>query len=1202
MIQLGPKIPQLFHVDGFDSKMDPSLISSDNSAQSSTFQRDDLSLHGSDLASQNPKNANQSWLSRRSMTDYFGSSSNFNMVSDEVDESLMAGAHELIAFSKGEGLGAEAAFMPGMRLRLTIQTALQLTQQLQHRSIDDEFRRVYQNANMKTVNFAGLEFSYASVSRKDLPYLVAIGSMGMSFEDMNFVVHDFFQMEQVPNVLRPHLEMIVAVHEYGELVFGDHHQASLLEFAVVQQLGILPEYLDFLYRDNKIKFRDVALNRMGASFRQSLESYGIDGNALITSLSASPNNDTDASSKKRAEALKDSFRWPKGYESRYQNLWLENHHDVADRMQNWAKIVMTAEQVRGYMNKAAASAFSAAQAFLERDGEIGEAIKNAELAFYGDLKDLNDELQGVLDINELKDAPEILQDVIVSTHEYFRTSLVNVIKSSVHDVEESAILERINHSSLILEDFQLYMLEMDKHARDHELVKNLSELKDEKLCEKIKTAFRAECQKISSANEFSQTHIKYRHMVDRLVYLQERLQRIEIQSIRDSASWQYICNVRLRIMIQISEIAQHNSHEFNMFSHAGIQKIIDERLKEAASEYHKLYGKRISTKAFDVDVQNFIVLYQNDWRGSQAQIREDNFTWYQQFLNKSYKKANADDRAEIRKLWRTSSLDGFNNQHRQEFRRDIRDIVTCENEGIISRQFAFDLICEVGNLLHQDVITTHFCLSFLKRKLNLSLEETLALYELDFLRYVRIQLENVTDQRWVMPAVREAANRAKNLAAQDLMLIDGDIKPLTPSDDGFSSDYRVGAAIESCQRKLSTNSRNLSPKQLFEELQSLKRKTAEGNEFHQKVMSRINKLVGYFQSGLNEISDPEKAQDWVAYYVNETVLRIYENKDIMDTFDHESIAAFVGLYFVAQANLAQSKLETKSEWLSFLSNVKIPITELLAIADKSQLSLESVLSCYVQCLFHLSMNYLKPPTIAFDEDMITVIDSMVLSNENLLQRIGRQMQAMVDQQANVSRYPIDSYRENLLQSGLRQIDQRYARDENSVQHFKARLEYIFLDLKTVDSSDLRQQLMGFGRRKAEMRSFGQGEVYAGEIFITLKRLHDIILRCSKSHLTMNAVANSINQKGVLDGFTSILMSADCKDAMLIQYLAIIRLRLAISTGEKFASWQKADEYLIRTLPGYVGPIKDQREHDPTYSHKFFKSIVAHINRNSDKED
>jgi len=292
-----------------------------------------------------------------------------------------------------EALLQSASFMAGIRLGQEQVLAQRLEQRLQQTltlgSIADEFARVYEEATKREYQKHGMTFTYAEVSRRDMPYLIAIGSAGMRFGDMLFVVGDFFP--DIDADTRSKVNEMIAVHEYGERVFNDHHEASQLEFAVAQADGFLEKYLEFLSDKYLLKFRDVAGHRMLPRLQEKMKRGAVkikqsDDLPLQTVLA-------EDDSVRSARALRAGFQWPAELLARYGRDISRDAGTKEEeaKVQEWAKVITDNQQI-GAQLSAAVDAVMLAAPGLER---LPEESRPAALRanYYIQLRNLYEEIQ-----------------------------------------------------------------------------------------------------------------------------------------------------------------------------------------------------------------------------------------------------------------------------------------------------------------------------------------------------------------------------------------------------------------------------------------------------------------------------------------------------------------------------------------------------------------------------------------------------------------------------------------------------------------------------------------------------------------------------------------------------------------------------------------------------------------------------------------
>jgi hypothetical protein len=248
------------------------------------------------------------------------------------------------ALLRAQRAGLSMAAMPSLSLGQSLELKQEITHSLKLSSFEEQFAEVYATAEKRDYNKHGLTFTYAVVKRAEFPYLLSIGSPGLRFGDMTFVMEDFFVDPKISADFREKLVEMIAVHEYGEMVFGNHHQASLLEFAVAQQEGVLEHYLAFMDKNCFLKFRDIALNRMGPELLAALDESGTQVEGNIPDHYET--SEEDFPSLRTAMALRDGFRWPRNLHDRYAHTLDEDEEVVTEKIMEWAKTASAPPMVR----------------------------------------------------------------------------------------------------------------------------------------------------------------------------------------------------------------------------------------------------------------------------------------------------------------------------------------------------------------------------------------------------------------------------------------------------------------------------------------------------------------------------------------------------------------------------------------------------------------------------------------------------------------------------------------------------------------------------------------------------------------------------------------------------------------------------------------------------------------------------------------
>lgn len=243
-------------------------------------------------------------------------------------------------------------------------------EQLQSQALELSFRdplsryaALYRDSRKLQVQDAGLDVEVARVGRRDAPELAEMGSAGIMVGGHSFVVEDFFV--DLGSAEREQFLTLVAIHEYGERIFNDHHQASRLELAMAMRMGVLEPYLQFLKGRYLLKFRDVVLHRLPDQAGEALEEEGIDSDAGNFSAEA-PSVDAEAVA--AAEAIIRRFRVPPQVVAAYAGVDREDKRVLKGRVKRWAKVVVALEQTQAFYRRALDDAANALEDVLARPG------------------------------------------------------------------------------------------------------------------------------------------------------------------------------------------------------------------------------------------------------------------------------------------------------------------------------------------------------------------------------------------------------------------------------------------------------------------------------------------------------------------------------------------------------------------------------------------------------------------------------------------------------------------------------------------------------------------------------------------------------------------------------------------------------------------------------------------------------------------
>lgn len=290
-----------------------------------------------------------------------------------------------LAHGEGPTLG------PSLRQSLELRQTLELTLSLP--AIFSEWDSIYGSAEKRVYDKQGLQFEYAVVRRMEFPYMLAIGTAGLCANGRLFVMEDFFL--DLPEGERSRIVELIAVHEYGERLFEDHHQASLLEFAIAQEEGFLGRYLEILQEKYFLKIRDISLHRMGEELREAIEGLGAKVQDIEKEEGVGEKEVEGEGSARRASELRESFRWPADLRERFGEEALPADYEglARSKIRDWASYIVASEQAIAYLNRAGEGAVRSGLAARESGGDTEEILFQMEVAFYEVLEGLAREIE-----------------------------------------------------------------------------------------------------------------------------------------------------------------------------------------------------------------------------------------------------------------------------------------------------------------------------------------------------------------------------------------------------------------------------------------------------------------------------------------------------------------------------------------------------------------------------------------------------------------------------------------------------------------------------------------------------------------------------------------------------------------------------------------------------------------------------------------
>ncbi len=308
---------------------------------------------------------------------------------------------EIIQAETDKPASQGVALTTGLRMSHKLSQMLELSQSIQllqtlslvqkHGTVEDHYALIFDNARKLHVkiNELGLDFEVALISRYDLPEIMHMGSAGMMAFGYAFVVEDF--SADLDERTRERFIQLVAVHEYGEVIFGDHHKASLLELAVARHMGILEPYLEFLEQRYALKFRDVALHRLRKPLIKGLKRAGF----KIDKKSEEPTEDWKPSLETDPEVVNatriiERYGVSRDVRARFQAAVRDDKKMTDEELAEWVGYITALEQTRAFHQRA----------LQDVDNALGESDHSLalRLAVFRSLGVLQHEMdEGVLD-------------------------------------------------------------------------------------------------------------------------------------------------------------------------------------------------------------------------------------------------------------------------------------------------------------------------------------------------------------------------------------------------------------------------------------------------------------------------------------------------------------------------------------------------------------------------------------------------------------------------------------------------------------------------------------------------------------------------------------------------------------------------------------------------------------------------------------
>lgn len=314
------------------------------------------------------------------------------------------------------------------------------------------FANLYERAEKRQYRKHGLDFEYAVLKRSQLPYVD--NSPGLSFNGMAFVVEDVIVGPEISAQQQAKIVELIAVHEYGEAVFGDHHQASLLEFEVARREGFLEEYLSIMERRCFLKFRDIALNRMGNELLEACATR--DMNFQTAASEIEEYRAEENHSVLQAAALRDAFRWPEELFHRYRHALDEDVDKARQEIENWADRMMVNEQARTHLDLAAQHGSELFEGALKANRSLDHSVLEAIAAFYETFGNyVRESKEGLWNSEHIE--LSVIQPAVQEAQTQFHRKLDTCIQRHLSEPERPQALARVTELSFFQRNFEAHL-------------------------------------------------------------------------------------------------------------------------------------------------------------------------------------------------------------------------------------------------------------------------------------------------------------------------------------------------------------------------------------------------------------------------------------------------------------------------------------------------------------------------------------------------------------------------------------------------------------------------------------------------------------------------------------------------------------------------------------------------------------------------
>lgn len=481
--------------------------------------------------------------------------------------------------------------LPSMSMQLRLGHELRHELAMKLPDLFSSFAELYDKAEKRHYQKHGLDFEYAVLKRAQLPYVHH--SPGLMFNGMAFVVEDSIMGPEITPEIQQRIVELIAVHEYGEAVFGDHHAASLLEFEVAKRENFLEQYLTLLETRCFLKFRDIALNRMGNELLATYEEKGMNFGDERREVEAYREAETEST--QQAMRLRDAFLWPNHLRERYAHGLEEDVERGREIIEGWADRIVVNEQVGAHLGLAAQHTHEVATRFLQKKSFLDEALLQASAAFYGTFGNFFKECEAGT-WSEEHFEPTVIQGAVSEAHQNLRQNLEVLIQNKISRDQQAQALQRVNDLSLLRRSFEEHR-EILKFEREHvEEEESIAKLQRPRPLRGKREVFWREAQALVFGDAAQEQSFRegYRREKAEREYRQDFLNALQRKFERPPYLSPSLLDWALSREVEtaLSEVAQENPNLFTALSDEVLQKLASQFIREERDQHTRQENRR----------------------------------------------------------------------------------------------------------------------------------------------------------------------------------------------------------------------------------------------------------------------------------------------------------------------------------------------------------------------------------------------------------------------------------------------------------------------------------------------------------------------------------------------------------------------------------------------------------------------------------